>query len=120
MTNKFDPQNVFGVAFSYIAGRLSFLGDQVTFVRGPVGIWEKCASKLHVGFYKLTASRLNADLLVFALYAVALILCYKLAARWYAKTFIAPRKIKKLMQEMSLQHDLANRYNRDKRGDCII
>jgi len=117
---KFDPRNLAAMAFVGVALGVSWLGDQATFVRRPRSAMENLATLTHVLGYNLTRNRLYADGIAFSFYVVGLLIVLSFARKAIHRHIVFPKKIKKIMAELSLHRDLANQYNRNKLGESIL
>jgi uncharacterized membrane protein YagU involved in acid resistance len=120
MNDKTDIRACLAMIFTGISSCMTYVGDQVAFVRPPRGVLENLISLTHIVAYKFTDARLYADIIAYFTYAGMLLVMYLLVAKWIDKKVVWPRKLQKMMKELSLHKDLANQYNRSQRGDCIM
>ena len=120
MKEKHDFRSFLAIVFTAISSSLTYLGDQVTFIRPPRGVFENIGSLIHIAAYRLTETRLYTNAIAYVAYSILLLVIYHTLSKWYADNVLWPKKVAKMMKDLSLQKDLAQRYNRDKRGDCIV
>jgi hypothetical protein len=120
MKEEMDFRNLAALAFTGVSATAAWLGDRATFVRPPRNALENLATLTHVFGYRLTSDRLYSDCIAFGFYLVVLLLILSIARKALHRHVIVPQKMKKMMSDLSLHRDLANRYNRSKLGETIL